>query len=72
MNGVFMKGWISLRDNCPIDYNVCREVTEFRFGGYDGPELIATERGLETLIAQGTAALAEMRARADEPNDDLS
>lgn len=70
MTGVFMKGWISLRDNCPIDYNVCTEVTEFRFGGYDGPELITTERGLETLITKGTAALAEMRARAGQPDDE--
>ena len=70
MNGVYLKGWISLRDDCTIDYNVCTEVTEFRFGGYDGPEMIATERSLETLLTKGAEALAQMRARSAELAED--
>jgi hypothetical protein len=70
MTGVFMKGWISLQDDCTIDYHVCAEVTEFTLGGFSGPETVATERGLETLLAKGTEALERMRARATEPDED--
>jgi hypothetical protein len=54
--------WVKIND-CSIEYKVFAELVEFRIGGHlDGFDLVATERGLASLVSASVAALEEMRA----------
>jgi hypothetical protein len=61
-SGAFVGAWVSVRDGCTIDYNVCGDQVEVVLGGRRGFEMVFTEDGLRTMVATGSQALAEMRA----------
>jgi hypothetical protein len=67
-NGAFVGAWVSVRDGCAIDYNVCGDQVEVVLGGRRGFEMVFTEDGLRAMVAKGSEALAEMRATG--PDDD--
>lgn len=61
-SGAFIGAWVSVSDGCTVDYNVCGDEVEVVLGGRRGFEMMFTEDGLRTMVAKGSAALAEMRA----------
>lgn len=61
-NGAAIGAWVSLHDDCTIDYDVCGPQVELCFGGRRGFEMVAGERGLENLIVTASDALTALRA----------
>lgn len=62
MSAVETSAWVKIGD-CSIEYDVFCDQVEFRFGGSGGFDLVATERGLVSLLSAGTSALDALRAR---------
>jgi len=70
MNGLTVGSW-TLIDHCDITHTTLSAEVEFQFGGpRTGVTLSATERGLERLLEVGTAALAELKAKRDNGDDE--
>ncbi|SNR87116.1 hypothetical protein SAMN06265360_12612 [Haloechinothrix alba] len=65
MNGseASVGAWAAIDGDCPIEYVVCRDEVEFRFGGRDGFELFVTEQGLRRLADISAEALTAMREK---------
>lgn len=61
-NGTVLGAWVSLHDDCTIDYDVCGPEVELAFGGRHGFEMVTGEHGLEKLIATASDALTALRA----------
>jgi hypothetical protein len=60
--GVEVSTWVKVTDRCDISYFVGQDEVEFKLGsGSNVFGFNATEMGLETFVAQGAAALREMR-----------
>ena len=65
MSNVKVGAWAQVHD-CSISYTVFHDEVEFEIGGRSGFDLFASEAGLEKLVAAGSQALCEMRAKQEE------
>nr|WP_157528539.1 hypothetical protein [Kibdelosporangium sp. MJ126-NF4] len=67
-NGVLVSAWVKIESGCAIEYRMggANEV-EFTLGGCaNGFEFVATEDGLERLVAAGSQALRELHSGDEE------
>jgi hypothetical protein len=72
--GIAIDAWAKIEGECPISYEVVGDEVQFELGGSAASlNLVATEKGLTTLVSASLRALSTLRentpALPPEPED---
>lgn len=61
-NGLQVSACVQIDGDVRIEHTVYDDAVELHIGGWDGVELLASERGLTALIERGSQALTELQS----------